>query len=403
MQKGWLARFLRHQGAVCGDKSILVPPYLRTLVPPIILFALFFLSSCRRDLWVYTDELRQVELITDWSEATEVPDGMTWWFMNDNLSGQNRHNKTSDVTHTWLALPRGTFTGIIFDYSPEEYAHIEFLGMTRPDKALAHLPAAADQPLPDDELYGPKSVPYYLHGVPLNPEGNGMYLISSEPELMNADTLFNVVIKTGVEDDLILWDEREKYETTLETQTIEAQPHPIVWQLHVKVAVKGLQYMYSVRASVAGLADGCWLSTLRHTSTPCLQALDNWQTQNAWTDRVGYITTSVHTFGLIDTDMPPSSESTFLSRSGEVVHYDEHLRLNLQFMLRDRQTVLNYHFDLGSDCITVEEDQLIVNIDIPIDYPEGIPDLPYVDEVDASGFDATVTPWADGGTADTTM
>ena len=358
MQKGWLARFLRHQGAVCGDKSILVPPYLRTLVPPIILFALFFLSSCRRDLWVYTDELRQVELITDWSEATEVPDGMTWWFMNDNLSGQNRHNKTSDVTHTWLALPRGTFTGIIFDYSPEEYAHIEFLGMTRPDKALAHLPAAADQPLPDDELYGPKSVPYYLHGVPLNPEGNGM---------------------------------------------IEAQPHPIVWQLHVKVAVKGLQYMYSVRASVAGLADGCWLSTLRHTSTPCLQALDNWQTQNAWTDRVGYITTSVHTFGLIDTDMPPSSESTFLSRSGEVVHYDEHLRLNLQFMLRDRQTVLNYHFDLGSDCITVEEDQLIVNIDIPIDYPEGIPDLPYVDEVDASGFDATVTPWADGGTADTTM
>ena len=105
MQKGWLARFLRHQGAVCGDKSILVPPYLRTLVPPIILFALFFLSSCRRDLWVYTDELRQVELITDWSEATEVPDGMTWWFMNDNLSGQNRHNKTSDVTHATSPTP----------------------------------------------------------------------------------------------------------------------------------------------------------------------------------------------------------------------------------------------------------------------------------------------------------
>jgi hypothetical protein len=43
-----------------------------------------------------------------------------------------------------------------------------------------------------------------------------------------------------------------------------------------------------------------------------------------------------------------------------------------------------------------------VNIDIPDDYPD-LPDLPYVDVKGGTGFDATVTPWGEGGSADATM
>ena len=64
---------------------------------------------------------------------------------------------------------------------------------------------------------------------------------------------------------------------------------------------------------------------------------------------------------------------------------------------------MNYHYDVGNDCITINEDQREIIIYIPIDYPGGIPDLPYVETSDGTGFGADVTPWADGGTADETM
>lgn len=367
---------------------------------------LLALSSCRRDLWVYTDDFRQLELRTDWSRAEEVPGGMTWWFMNDDQSGQNRHETTAEIYQTWLSLPRGTFSGVVFDYSPAEYSHIEFLDMTRADDALAHLRAAADQPLPDEQLYGDQAVAPGMQGIPRNPE-TGMYLVAAEPEIMDADTLRHINIVTGTDGDLIHWDERDEYESTITVQTLHAQPKPIVWQLLVTVQVRGIGYMGSLTGSVAGLTDGCWLGTLRHTSTPCLQQLDTWESHYL-NDSIGYVTTTVRTFGLPDLDMPPSptdARADQATRATDVLlppHYEQHLQLNLQFLLRDNATVLNYHFNVGNDCITIIENQLVVRIDIPIDYPDA-PDLPYVEAYDGTGFNATVTPWKDGGTADTTM
>lgn len=377
-------------------------------------------TACRRDLWVYTDEFRQVALQTDWSLATEVPGGMTWWFMSDDLSGRYRRGTTAEINYTELNLPRGQFTGVVFDYSPAEYSHIEFLGMTRPDSALVHVCASADQPLPDDELYGIIAVPDYLSGVPMNPAGNGMHLLAAEPELMNADTLNHTQVTTGLDVDLVPWEDRDKYKQTVIEQILHAQPQPVVWKLNVRIPIRGANYMYSVKATVAGLTDGCWLTPLRHTSTPCLQLIDKWQLKSP-VDSVSILTSSINTFGLPDHDMPQSPVDARRSMArqttrddstpvidydgGEPSIYDQQLRLNLQFLLRDETTVLNYHYDLGDDCIFIVDDQLIVNIDIPIDYKGGggIPDLPYVDSKGSTGFDATVSPWADGGQADATM
>ena len=64
-------------------------------------------AAClRRPLWVYTDEYRQVELITDWSLCDDTPDGMTAWFSKEDCQGKNRHLTTDEVTHTWLNLPK---------------------------------------------------------------------------------------------------------------------------------------------------------------------------------------------------------------------------------------------------------------------------------------------------------
>lgn len=376
-----------------------------------------FTASCRRDLWVYTDDFCQVGLHTDWSQATETPGGMTWWFMSNDLSGRNRHSTTAEISYTALNLPRGQFTGVVFDYSPAEYSHVEFLGMTRPDSALVHASASADQPLPDEHLYGNAAVPAYLQGIPMNPAGNGMHLLAAEPEMVNADTLLNATVTTGLDEDLVPWDERDKYEQTVIEQNFYAEPRPLIWKLYVRIPIRGANYMYSVRGTVAGLSDGCWLTPLRQTSTPCLQLLDSWRIQ-APIDSVSFLSTSVNTFGLPDVQMPMSpvdartSQARMVTRTedenteniqiGEDPRFDQHLRLNLQFVLRDEATVLNYHYDLGDKYIAVIDDQLIVNIDIPVDFP-GLPDLPYVESKGSAGFDATVTPWEEGGTADTTM
>lgn len=381
---------------------------MKHLTPYLLVLLASLLTACRRDLWVYTDQFRQVELITDWSNAHEQPGGMTWWFMKCDNSGHNNHNTTGEVTHTWLSLPQGTYDGVVFDYSPAEYAHQEFIGMAYPDSALVHQLPSADQPGTNEHLYGDYAVPDYLTGIPRYTP-TGMYEVGAEPELINADTLKRVEIVTGVEGDLIPWEDRDSYAASLTTQTLHAAPQPLVWDLYVKVYVKGITYMSDVRGSIAGLADGCWLSSLRHTSSPCLQALDSWSgstTGDSVDYNIGYIATTVHTFGMPDLDMPSSSVLTRADgeETGNIhTQYGERLQLNLQFLLRDGSTVMNYHYDVDESCITIDENQLVVSINIPIDYPGGIPDLPYVETVDGTGFGADVSPWADGGTADTDM
>lgn len=360
-------------------------------------------GACRRDLWVYTDEFCQVALHTDWSEATETPGGMTWWFMSDDLSGINRHGTTADIAYTGLNMPRGRFSGVVFDYSPSEYSHVTFEGMTRPDSALVLLSPSADQPLPDDHLYGSLAVPAYLDGVPQG--ASGMYSLAAEPEPMNADTLNHVLITAGIDEELIHWEDRDKYTGLAVEQHLHATPRPIIWTLCVRLPLRGASYMYSLTATVAGLADGCWLLPLRHTATPCLQLITAWQLQTP-VDTVSYLSASINTFGLRDNAMPrsPRDARTQPSRADTgATPYDQRLRLNLQFLLRDEATVLNYHYDITDQHITIDEDQLLIYVELPTDIPGGIPDLPAVDAKGTAGFDATVTPWADGEHADATM
>lgn len=386
----------------------------RVLLPMTIFMAIILaVSSCRRDLWVYTDEFRQVELFTDWTKADKRPTGMTWWFMNDDRSGQNRHETTAEIAHTWLNLPRGQYTGVVFDYSPAEYSHVEFVNMSNPDSALVRVRPSAYQPQAGIELFGDSAVKASMTGIGKN-DATNLHIVAAEPEIIHADTIKEAQILSGISSDLIPYKERDNYMNTLVTTTLYANPKPIVWKLNIRVYVRGINHMYSVRGTVAGLADGCWLGTLRHTSTSCLQLIEDWQAYKG-TDSIGYIYSTVNTFGLPDAKMPPAPATKYKSGtkgdgegSGSVITiddlplYNEELQLNLEFLLRDGSTVMNYHFLLGDEAITIREDELIVNIDIPIDDPDK-PDLPYVQSSDESGFDAKVTPWVEEPPTDIIM
>jgi len=350
-----------------------------------VLLAVLTLTGCRRDLWVYTDEYRQVELYTDWTLCDNRPDGMTAWFLSNNQEGNNRRITTADVDHAWLNLPRGRFTGIIFDWSPAEYVNQEFCGMTKPESALVRVRPAIPQPEYDEDLYGSRAVPATLD-IPII-ESTNLYQLSVTPDPMCADTLKNVEIYTGVEGDLIPWHDREEYQASLLTQTFHCQPKPITWDLRILIHIKGIQYMQTVTGTVAGLAEGVWLGNLQHTTTTCLHPLDQWQIQPL-NDSISVLSTTIHTFGL------PNGA---LTRAGED-DISSVLRLNLRVMLRDEETVLYFHFNVEPDDVTIYQAQLVARVEIPIEV-----EIPYADAKGSTGFDATVTPWESGGSADINM
>ena len=355
---------------------------------------LVILASCtdRRDLWVMADEYRQLELVTDWSEADDYPGGMTAWFIDNDGSGYTRNFKTAEVEHTWLGLPRGNYMGMVFDYSPEEYSHNEFVTLDNRDSAMLKLRPAANQPVLGDTvneaLFGDIAVPEPMKGLERNPN-TGFYVVKAEPDPINLDVLGDVEVITGTEGDYVLWRKRAEYESSLVTQTLYAQPKPITWRLHVLVNVKGIIYMHSLRASVVGLADGYLMGQGMHSEEVCIQSLDDWSV-NVTGENEGNVTTSTLTFGLPE-DVTATRE--------EIHQFINNVRLNRSFLLRDEVTVKNYHFDCVP-YVSIYEDQLVVSVVIPIDVA---PELPYVNAKGGTGFDANVTPWENGGSAEATM
>lgn len=356
----------------------------RTYTLLAVMLTVLALTSCRRDLWIYTDEYRQVELYTDWTWSDDRPDGMTAWFISNDFDGRNRHVTTADIDHTWLNLPRGRFTGIVFDWSPAEYANQDFVGMEYPDEAKVQARPASVQPEYDEDLYGDRALTADMY-IPIV-DSTSMFLLSVTPDPMCVDTLQNVNIITGVEGDLVLWKDREEYEASLVTQTFFAEPHPVIWELNAQIYVRGMQYLHSITSTVAGLADGLMLADLRHSDDVCLHPIETWEARYL-SDSLAVIFTTIHTFGL-----PESA----LSSAG--LDEDTHLRLNLRCLLRDEETVLYFHFDIGPESIQIFEDQRLLRIEItePIS-------LPYVDAKGSAGFDATVSPWLPGGNADVTI
>lgn len=361
------------------------------------------LTGCRRDLYVVTEHPKQIELITDWSLASQKPGGMTWWFIRNDHSGYNRHETTAAVTHTWIGVARGEYTGIVFDYSPAEYSHQGFVEMTTPESALMLLKPAADQPRTDVAIVGRKAVPEGMTDIPLQTADGETFMVSANPENINIATLENIQVQSGSDDDYIPYEDRNKTVDAEDIQTIYATPSPVVWKIRAIVHVKNIDRLYTVRGSVAGLADGEWLASKRRTSSRCLQILDNWKINAS--DVEGYITAEQTCLGLPDQEMPASpvyARGGSIQPASEGAAFDKLLRLNLNFLMRDNKTTVDYHYDLGDENVTVYEEQRLIVVRIPATHPD-CPDLPLVEGDGKTGFDADVSDWEEGGHSDTTF
>ena len=367
-----------------------------------VFLILLIVTACeRRDLWLFGDQFKQVELDIDWrnyfrdsqlNPNESDPDGMTLWFFPKDGRTSYCHT-TSEVRHYELYLSKGEYEGLVIDYSPAEYGHQEFVGMDYAETAKVQVTSSSYQPDSLSELFGPVC---YAHALPFN-EKTGLYTVSWEPENIASDTI-HMNINTGKYDDYIPYEERDEYQATLVHQLYQMEPLIIPWRMRVRVYIKGIYYLYQVQGSIAGLADGYYFMKDRTSDTPCLLALDNWEV-HVTGDNVGYVALTFKTWGPTGTSIHYSRAAS-PTRDGEKAENvtDEFsnrpvddVRLNLRFLLRDRYTVCNYHFDVG-DQIRTFWNEYTLRIDL-LDGFDGQPNLPYVDAYNGMGFDGVVVPW----------
>ena len=335
---------------------------------------LAILWSCERpELWVSSDQFKQVELAPDWSEASGEPGGMTAFFFRSD--GNYYRHTTADVRLTTLGLPRGDYQGVVFSYSPEEYGHMVFSGLENAHTAAVRLRPLEVQPPSDGELYKPDAIVCY------------------QPESIDIDTLGSMTIVTGTDGDYIPYDDRDSYSDHLVVQRFTCAPKSPLKGLRILIYVTGINNLYDVKGTVEGLADGYRLIDAASTSQTCVLQTGQWEIKML-DDNSGYIMTTLPTFGM------PVSDDTIGKSATRTDSYPP-LRLNLQFLLRDQETLLNYHFDVGPYVIYIENLQEL-RVTLGTDFPDH-PDLPYVEAKGSAGFGVNVVPWDEGSDVDIDM
>ncbi len=367
-------------------------------------------QGCRRPLFVAGDEYHSAVLHTDWRAYRRTdPDGMTAWLFPLEEDAYSYRFTTAEVRHYAFYLPSGRYTGVVVDYSPEEYARQEFVGMEYASTAQVKSTASGYQPDSLKGLYGPGC---YREPLPTLLEATGLYEVSNQPEPMAMDTLRTMKVDGGEYGYYIPYEVRDTYQSDLVVQDFYAYPVTPVWKFRIRLYVKGIDYMWDLEGSVAGLADGRFLALNKATDTPALLSVTGWESQRTG-DNEGFVSVTFSTFGLQGRHRP---HETYRSETGheartqmkpsaviadwagaELLRADD-VRLNLRFLLRDRSTVLYYHYDVGERIVSYD-DELVLRLDLGEDFA-GHPDLPYVEPYNGTGFDADVRPWEDGGSAD---
>ena len=356
----------------------------------LLLLAVLLLPGCdRREMYVYGDEYRSVVLDVDWrSYSDSDPDGMTVWFYPlDRPDHAPYRTVTASVRHAELYLPGGSYDGVVIDYSPEEYSRQTFHGLDSVSTARVEAVPLAYQPdsltvegegVPKDlsglvnlQLYGEEAWTSLQQPRPsLQP--SELYTVVCQPEPMALDTLKGKQVDTGLYGDYIPWKERDTYQESITLTQLFAEPQSIIWTFHVRIFIKkGVAYLWQPHASLSGLSDGHYLALDENTDRPCLIAIDQWDVRR-YSDDSGYISATITTFGLRPSDLQRES-----------------LRLNLSLVLRDHASVFHYHFDVGDQVVTID-DQLQLFLDLDTDI-----ELPFVDAYNGTGFGADVTPWDD--------
>ncbi len=347
----------------------------RSLTFMTIALVLMLTGCYRRPLEVYYHNVARVRVNVDWETYFgEKPSGMTMLLYKDGDQATVSRTDHNVTTQTFNLSP-GMYKLMVFNLSPDEFGSIRFENINSYENSTAR---ARDITTRAGRMWD-KGVRYMA-----DPEPIGVAVDQFE------------ITEEMIKDYLVFVDYRQRNNLPDTTDIVYNEVvDPMTTHLNVRVLVKGFKSMRSVEASITGMSDGFHMTRVDRTTETGIMLLDSWNaTAIEGEDNKGWITTSISTFGL-----------PFGKEKAENREPEENV-LTLAFLLKDGN-VKTFTYNVGKimkyltpsgDALTKAEVLRDIEVEIVLDDPIDSPDLPPVDDADASGFDAHVDDWEEGET-----
>ena len=322
---------------------------------PAMLLLLLAISSCKRD-HLYYEGLHTATVIVnpDWTKSHLHPNGVTVYAYNSSDGSlYKRFPPVSAQERCYIQLPKGNYTLVVMNDTPEEFAdRIDFIG----EENLNTLQAKGVQDLKRSKIE--------------NASGS-LYCIV-EPDTLAVALYSNLNITQQQID--YFWDKPENTVSPENAIKINVEPQRVVTMINIKAHVKGLKYARGTTISYfRGLAEGHMLGQGQNSMESVAQSfILNQRVFDPGSDSDGTIKASFLSFGML-------GDGNTSSR-----YY-----LDINFVLINGEPY-PLTFDV-TDLITVDISlnlQLSLNLNLEIELPEVIGD-------EGGGFNPDVGEWED--------
>ena len=322
---------------------------------PAMLLLLLAISSCKRD-HLYYEGLHTATVIVnpDWTKSHLHPNGVTVYAYNSSDGSlYKRFPPVSAQERCYIQLPKGNYTLVVMNDTPEEFAdRIDFIG----EENLKTLQAKGVQDLKRSK----------------RENASGSLYCIVEPDTLAVALYSNLNITQQQID--YFWDKPENTVSPENAIKINVEPQRVVTMINIKAHVKGLKYARGTTISYfRGLAEGHMLGQGQNSMESVAQSfILNQRVFDPGSDSDGTIKASFLSFGML-------GDGNTSSR-----YY-----LDINFVLINGEPY-PLTFDV-TDLITVDISlnlQLSLNINLEIELPEVIGD-------EGGGFNPDVGEWED--------
>ena len=375
---------------------------MRTLLTALIV--LLALTSCKREpLELYYTGKAQVDIDVDWTTRfTDNPKditGMTVIIAKLESDSIIYTDITNDIFHYEdLELEPGNYKMLIFNEYFNGFGSMAFGDRKSFDKLFA---AAQQQPRTTD--FWDVNVSYMKE-----PEAIGCAVdtFTVLPEMADGEPRF-VYYKDYIP-------------TEFEGVQLKEIIDPMTTEMLIRVRVLGIKYMQSVIGSISGMANGFLLTQAWRRSEPGVHLLENWKISDVTYENgdtlksVGYVTTTIRTFGLPhgrELDSQRDSTSNLLSLCFTLIDGTQHVfRYPVGKMIKYRTTEAQSRRageKNNDDMSYFAKTDVTLELDLIVDAPfyeeEEVPNLPYAQPKGTGAFDAEVEEWGDDEVVDVPM
>lgn len=356
----------------------------RLTLPLFALMLLFTAVSCSKeidfgfkDLCYYHPHTAPVRLNVDWSKFNHIekPTGMSVYVWPEDPAQEFNKYISHDIDGVTLNLLEGTYNTLVFNQIDQEFASLKFEDMDDFHKAKIRVKQTKSG------WYATK-----------DPDTK----IGEEPEWIAIDSKSNIMVTEEMvkkaEDDYLASIGKSQRSVTRVNDVATLVPKSIIKKVDLYIHLENLVYLRSSMAAFENMAEGCFISTKKTTSSQVTHTINSWnliydKDDNGYENLMkGVLKASISTFGLPDGHSGNPEDTNLLV---ELLLVDNVTTVLMKFPIGDIMADLNSY-----DGSVVDAVGRPIWPEVHIYWPEPLPEVEPVGG-SSGGLDIGVSEWGD--------